>query len=113
MIRRPPRSTLFPYTTLFRSELEDHVARLDSGLLGRSALLDARHERPCGLRQSEGIGEALRDRLDQHPELAARRVTGGLQLLADLHRHIDRDGEGHAHVAAPAAADLRADADDL
>src|SRR3712207_6909438 len=23
MIRRPPRSTLFPYTTLFRSELRD------------------------------------------------------------------------------------------
>src|SRR2546427_5734434 len=23
MIRRPPRSTLFPYTTLFRSRLED------------------------------------------------------------------------------------------
>src|SRR3989475_6759568 len=23
MIRRPPRSTLFPYTTLFRSKLED------------------------------------------------------------------------------------------
>src|SRR3712207_7459102 len=30
MIRRPPRSTLFPYTTLFRSSggLEDPVARL-------------------------------------------------------------------------------------
>src|SRR3712207_8761984 len=28
MIRRPPRSTLFPYTTLFRSE----VLELDSGL---------------------------------------------------------------------------------
>src|SRR5256885_12153219 len=28
MIRRPPRSTLFPYTTLFRSELEaaDQIA---------------------------------------------------------------------------------------
>src|SRR5260370_28717481 len=28
MIRRPPRSTLFPYTTLFRSELEQprHLA---------------------------------------------------------------------------------------
>src|SRR5258707_5333433 len=25
MIRRPPRSTLFPYTTLFRSLLSDHV----------------------------------------------------------------------------------------
>src|SRR3712207_8945694 len=24
MIRRPPRSTLFPYTTLFRSETEDN-----------------------------------------------------------------------------------------
>src|SRR2546429_1735850 len=24
MIRRPPRSTLFPYTTLFRSLLHDH-----------------------------------------------------------------------------------------
>src|SRR5258708_28086582 len=29
MIRRPPRSTLFPYTTLFRSEqLADHVGKL-------------------------------------------------------------------------------------
>src|SRR2546426_4897548 len=26
MIRRPPRSTLFPYTTLFRSLLVDHAA---------------------------------------------------------------------------------------
>src|SRR3712207_8029716 len=26
MIRRPPRSTLFPYTTLFRSRREDPVA---------------------------------------------------------------------------------------
>src|SRR5256885_5420914 len=28
MIRRPPRSTLFPYTTLFRSELKAHGIRL-------------------------------------------------------------------------------------
>src|SRR3712207_9118216 len=27
MIRRPPRSTLFPYTTLFRSELVSALAR--------------------------------------------------------------------------------------
>src|SRR2546427_7996049 len=25
MIRRPPRSTLFPYTTLFRSEFDGHA----------------------------------------------------------------------------------------
>src|SRR3712207_6967665 len=31
MIRPPPRSTLFPYTTLFRSELTEHLAaRLDA-----------------------------------------------------------------------------------
>src|SRR2546428_8918742 len=30
MIRRPPRSTLFPYTTLFRSERSGHEMVLDS-----------------------------------------------------------------------------------
>src|SRR5688572_32221718 len=37
MIRRPPRSTLFPYTTLFRSgyyvrpsEIDEHLRRLDA-----------------------------------------------------------------------------------
>src|SRR5256885_6273847 len=29
MIRRPPRSTLFPYTTLFRSTEHDAAVRLD------------------------------------------------------------------------------------
>src|SRR5258707_7209883 len=27
MIRRPPRSTLFPYTTLFRSQPDQHVGK--------------------------------------------------------------------------------------
>src|SRR2546430_6885107 len=36
MIRRPPRSTLFPYTTLFRSTFVNYFARnLDNVLLGR------------------------------------------------------------------------------
>ena len=29
MIRRPPRSTLFPYTTLFRSDLQERVERIE------------------------------------------------------------------------------------
>src|SRR3712207_8570254 len=32
MIRRPPRSTLFPYTTLFRSAMAEAVAHLTKGL---------------------------------------------------------------------------------
>src|SRR3712207_7707674 len=39
MMRRPPRSTLFPYTTLFRSHRDDRGDRV--GLLrGEAALLD-------------------------------------------------------------------------
>src|SRR5258707_2155582 len=61
MIRRPPRSTLFPYTTLFRSALEDlHQAELRDlvgahavdalageldGALGDLAALGAQHAR--------------------------------------------------------------------
>src|SRR3712207_7603975 len=58
MIRRPPRSTLFPYTTLFRS-LRDH-ARRGLGRLG---------ERP-----SERVDEELVRLLgqDEGPGLAGR-----------------------------------------
>src|SRR5437660_9793923 len=34
MIRRPPRSTLFPYTTLFRSRRESHQGFADQGAAG-------------------------------------------------------------------------------
>src|SRR5688572_32477330 len=35
MIRRPPRSTLFPYTTLFRSALASRVSRPGRGRMTR------------------------------------------------------------------------------
>src|SRR2546430_9869643 len=37
MIRRPPRSTLFPYTTLFRSGLSQHRHRKIRGLKAERA----------------------------------------------------------------------------
>src|SRR2546430_11631204 len=41
MIRRPPRSTLFPYTTLFRSRLElPAVPRLDERVVVLAVQLD-------------------------------------------------------------------------
>src|SRR5687768_17719934 len=40
MLRRPPRSTLFPYTTLFRSRLEG-VRSLDEAALRKSLPLQA------------------------------------------------------------------------
>src|SRR2546422_5834322 len=51
MIRRPPRSTLFPYTTLFRSQASDaRVLLVDVDL--RSAALAPR----LGLDEGTGLG---------------------------------------------------------
>src|SRR3712207_7876696 len=45
MIRRPPRSTLFPYTTLFRSRERELMSRkgqmLVAGALARASLADS------------------------------------------------------------------------
>src|SRR3712207_7282441 len=38
MIRRPPRSTLFPYTTLFRSELNVEGSRLVFNEAGKAGV---------------------------------------------------------------------------
>src|SRR2546426_7477397 len=42
MIRRPPRSTLFPYTTLFRSlrAVADHLSRMERSVAAGDALHD-------------------------------------------------------------------------
>src|SRR2546425_5873636 len=42
MIRRPPRSTLFPYTTLFRSSLATLFAATNANLSASSLLSPAR-----------------------------------------------------------------------
>src|SRR2546427_5878658 len=52
MIRRPPRSTLFPYTTLFRSVLAyaiQFLARVPATALGRT--------QPGGMRSEEHTSE--------------------------------------------------------
>src|SRR5690554_7015896 len=45
MIRRHPRSTLFPYTTLFRSKLGIPLGDLVGGINAPIAVLGALHER--------------------------------------------------------------------
>src|SRR2546422_7722248 len=49
MIRRPPRSTLFPYTTLFRSQ-EARKLRMGTVLPFRSPACDGRLGAPAELR---------------------------------------------------------------
>src|SRR2546427_12963354 len=69
MIRRPPRSTLSPYTTLFRSEAEPGEAvEDDAGVLVRGAFLvgvfDAEQElaaRVAGEEPVEEVGAGAAD----------------------------------------------------
>src|SRR5256885_12736429 len=65
MIRRPPRSTLFPYTTLFRS-LSDKPIHAYS--LGRQRNLDAMQM----ARLARGIDEAT---FEREPSLLDRKST--------------------------------------
>src|SRR2546426_7673457 len=66
MIRRPPRSTLFPYTTLFRSAADRAVAPAvarphggRAGARGRHSRASARGAaRPLGRRRSRARGGA-------------------------------------------------------
>src|SRR3712207_9105654 len=46
MIRRPPRSTLFPYTTLFRSGLDKVIHPVDQARICKYALRDYLHGHP-------------------------------------------------------------------
>src|SRR3712207_7861138 len=85
MIRRPPRSTLFPYTTLFRSGSVGHDAgMLDQAFhpaktLGESeelrALQEARRPIPAaGDPRSDDAAEAAHLRSEEHTsELQSRQ----------------------------------------
>src|SRR2546422_4490385 len=64
MIRRPPRSTLFPYTTLFRSFLrEDHVKFLVVGVGLQKQNIDDDRPGPCCVKRSEEHTSELQSRL--------------------------------------------------
>src|SRR2546422_3096783 len=87
MIRRPPRSTLFPYTTLFRSELQDlplargeeveHARLADPAqVLVHDVLRDGRGE----------VGLAPRHRLEGELELGdVRSEEHTFELQSRLH----------------------------
>src|SRR2546426_10776037 len=80
MIRRPPRSTLFPYTTLFRSEhLGSHAVggHHENGLL--VAVRDAHHA------AEPADGAARQGRACRAHQLgdAALRFLGGVELHAN------------------------------
>src|SRR2546430_16408495 len=87
MIRRPPRSTLFPYTTLFRSMpanvIKNRIAGLPPWLLPRvnedesNQPLDSRHACVEHLGQGrQGLIGRLRREGNREPVVVRRAVAG-------------------------------------
>src|SRR5438046_9869278 len=93
MIRRPPRSTLFPYTTLFRSDrevpgLEDAHHLGERGRIGsrEDALLDPGLHR-CRTVAADGVDESATTAVEAAVrDLPERRVVLGSDVL----EHPDR-----------------------
>src|SRR5258705_916842 len=56
MIRRPPRSTLFPYTTLFRSHIRIHPTRLGTRM-PKSLVPSPQPAQDFGMRSEEHTSE--------------------------------------------------------
>src|SRR5687767_15790632 len=85
MIRRPPRSTLFPYTTLFRSLGETVGQRLPLEVL-HDEVLDLAFPTDVMQRADVRVRE-LRDRLRLPLEALARLDRGRHVCRQDLDRH--------------------------
>src|SRR5256885_3381380 len=85
MIRRPPRSTLFPYTTLFRSEVLAKGVAFGAQLVG-----------------APGVGERfLQSRIGLSPQrlVSARQPVAGLGIFVGGDRKSTRLNSSHLVIS--------------
>src|ERR1035441_5290228 len=90
MIRRPPRSTLFPYTTLFRSEV---LVRMENQERARdhAADLDHKHDRVSH--------HVARAQLEQRtPSRAANQVNVPDRFVMTCHNFLESLSDVHEKV---------------
>src|SRR5256885_12473514 len=111
MIRRPPRSTLFPYTTLFRSPADPVFHPLDAlapkepdAQLAPSGKIRG-HPAAAGAAHRPDAGEAPR-------AVSRARVPAGDSPHARVpriaaHRHRTRSGSSHFQAGRPAFRDRK------
>src|SRR2546422_2792063 len=102
MIRRPPRSTLFPYTTLFRSPRarlvgpggpDDHAeARVDEPPAQKQEEEEQRQDDVVERRRVSQVDEPgeLATRLERHPVVAAVGLEADPEVVEHL-RERERD----------------------
>src|SRR3712207_6970870 len=89
MIRRPPRSTLFPYTTLFRSHIDHGKTTLTA------AITKVLHDKYPDLNEASAF-----DQIDKAPEEKARGIT-----ISIAHVEYQTENRHYAHVDCPGHAD--------
>src|SRR3712207_7889252 len=92
MIRRPPRSTLFPYTTLFRSDQgleEGHAQHL------ALALVDARGQEVMDIVAEQMAMQEGAAAMGLHKQLDGRLLLG----LAAEDRKSTRLNSSHANIS--------------
>src|SRR5690348_17394266 len=82
MIRRPPRSTLFPYTTLFRSWSGRPAAGTPAPAFRRTAA--TRRAGPCAGARTEGV-PARRTAVESGRETARRSEEHTSELQSPVH----------------------------
>src|SRR3712207_6866303 len=87
MIRRPPRSTLFPYTTLFRSPIDSEPPQS----LRHNAERGLEHEQP------QHAGHRRCDRVGPDQQGAVRQRAA--ELLVGLDRKSTRLNSSHANIS--------------
>src|SRR5260370_14672157 len=96
MIRRPPRSTLFPYTTLFRSDFPD-AERLVKRLVARELILsfvpDAEHKAQNQFRSEEHTSE-----LQSHLNLVCRLLLEKKKKTSDHSPACWRNSDATCHT---------------
>src|SRR5260370_31552993 len=90
MIRRPPRSTLFPYTTLFRSR---GARRRGHGDWGAQLL----EEKSRGSPRSEEHTSELQSHLNLVCRLLLEKKKNSTGTLAPLESQLNRRAHRHGH----------------
>src|SRR3712207_8743333 len=94
MIRRPPRSTLFPYTTLFRSTREAqsgvHGADRQVRRLARAFVERADDFRVAGRRDAEDLVAAAREvRSEEHTSELQSRQYLVCRILLEKRKNVN------------------------
>src|SRR2546422_4169177 len=101
MIRRPPRSTLFPYTTLFRSDA-GVLVRFDANAAPVVAPIPNQPGTPSALRSEEHTSE-LQSRLHLVCRLLLEKKKHDVtltKLQAKLYRHSTDPALGNRKLTA-------------